>query len=410
MKKLLFVLALIFNVPAFAGALPSYTPSPSGGTLFPGSLSDIGEGFRDWSANDAGDVFTRDRVRVPVGAANADMFVNRRIPFRSVLVVGGRLLGVAGVAASIYELYKSFGCQWVNGSIVCDGGTNPDTGWRYAVSGVPGQYMSLGAACSAAQSSFGWAGHVVDDRGYVVYCTELRPNGSWGGSAIVTKSQLSNTTPCEQLANGKCAGGESLVMTPEQAADYLLPHIDKSQSLPIARDAAKNGIDLSPYAQPLPATGPASISQPSTQTVTQSPNGTTSISTVTTTNNITYNGDTYNITNTTIKNNPDGSTETTTEAQKDQSQCAKSPNSLACIELGSPPSESPTWQTRTVVYQAESLGLPAGCPAPWSGTVHGWNLSMSWQPACDVADQVRAGVLALAALSALLMIITTVRS
>lgn len=414
MKALILFIALIINVPAFAGALPSYTPTPTGGILSPGSLSDIGQGFRDWAANDAGDVITRDRIRVPVGAANADMYARRMIPFRSVIGLGVRLLPAIGTAALLYDIFHDMRCQFVDGAISCDGGIPAGSPAYYTNHCQSTRYPTAADACRGALAACAGNTHpylieVSVDGGQCIIGDDGTPRFQWG---LVTKYPGTGSDNCEGKPvgpDGNCASGQSVPMTLDQVADRIAPYIDKSKAPDIARQAVSHGHDLAPLAQLLPATGPASLTQPATQTVTQHPNGTTSISTVTTTNNITYNGDTYNITNTTVKNNPDGTTETTTETQKDQSQCAKSPKSLACIELGDPPADKPEWQTKTVVYQVDSLGLPAACPAPWTGQVHGWSLSMSWQPACDQAPAIRAGVLALAGLTALMLIITTIR-
>lgn len=155
-------------------------------------------------------------------------------------------------------------------------------------------------------------------------------------------------------------------------------------------------------------TGPSTVTGSSSMKTVQRPDGTSAVSITNTTYNITYNNNSMSVTTTEKTTNPDGTTEeTTTTPQK--TECEKNPNSVGCADLTNNETAKPTWETKNVVYQVDSLGLPAACPAPWTGVVHGWNLSMSWQPACDVAPGIRAGVLALAALSALLLIITTIR-
>lgn len=155
-------------------------------------------------------------------------------------------------------------------------------------------------------------------------------------------------------------------------------------------------------------TGPSQVPGPTTTSTKTTSTGTQSVTTTTTNYNVTYNTNHITINESKVISNPDGSTETVTE--KPAEPCAADPSSLACTKLGDPGTDAPSWQTKTVTYQAESLGLGAACPAPWTGTVHGWNLAMSWQPACDVAPQIRLGILALATLGALLMIVTTVRT
>lgn len=155
--------------------------------------------------------------------------------------------------------------------------------------------------------------------------------------------------------------------------------------------------------------GPASVPGETKTKTTTAANGTTQVTTVTNNYNYNYSGNTVTITTTEVIQNPDGSTETTTSDTPDP-LCAENPNSLACVKLGDVPTDQPAWETKTIAYQADSLGLPAACPAPWTGQLRGWTLSFSYQPACDVAPQVRLAILALTTLGALLMIVTTVRS
>ena len=159
---------------------------------------------------------------------------------------------------------------------------------------------------------------------------------------------------------------------------------------------------------PASLTGPSSVPGPTSTTTRTTPSGTSEVTTSTVTNNIVYQGNTLIITTSTVTNNVDGSTTTTTEPKTDP--CSVDPESLACIKLGTPPTDAPSWETKTVTYQADSLGMPAACPAPWTATIRGWSLSMSYEPACNVAPQVRAGVLALAAFMSLMLVLTAVRS
>lgn len=159
---------------------------------------------------------------------------------------------------------------------------------------------------------------------------------------------------------------------------------------------------------PASLTGPSSVPGPTSTTTRTTPSGTTEVTTSTVTNNIVYQGNTLIITTSTVTNNVDGSTTTTTEPKTDP--CSFDPESLACMKLGTPPTDAPSWETKTVTYQADSLGMPAACPAPWTATIRGWSLSMSYEPACNVAPQVRAGVLALAAFMSLMLVLTAVRS
>lgn len=208
---------------------------------------------------------------------------------------------------------------------------------------------------------------------------------------------------------GLCPGGTFTPLTQTAAADRL-------NNAPVTADVLKRALeDILKAGGSLQDTGthtvigPSSVPGETKTKTTTAANGTTQVTTVTNNYNYNYSGDTITITTTEVIQNPDGSTEETTSDTPDP-PCADGSTSLNCIKLGDVPTDAPEWETKTIAYQADSLGLPAACPAPWSGQLRGWTLSFSYQPACDVAPQIRLGVLALSTLGALLMIITTVRT
>lgn len=408
LRWLCVVAALVGVSVANAQALPGYTPTPTGGVLHPGGLNSVGDAFRDWAANDAGDVMTRDKIRVPVGAANADMFANRRIPWASVLGVGFRVASGLGTAALLYDLYNNLRCKPDGTGFLCDVGVSASSGEpqnkiQYCLASwacVSGPQSDFAALCKRSQE-IAFPGGRVELWG--MHCHAWKANGDYGNGSGYT---VVGTVPGEQSCpsgpvgpDGKCAGGESQSMTPDQLADKALPYADqyKPRAADIAKQAVGQGHDLTPYAQPQPATGPATLSQPDKQVVTQQPNGTTSVTTITTTNNITYQGDTYNITTTTVKNNPDGSKETTTEAQTDQDVCAKRPNSAACVDLGSPDQVKVESLTKDVSFSPVQFAEAGSCPAPVSFSVYGRSLAFSFDAACEQAQGVIRAVVLLAA-------------
>lgn len=207
---------------------------------------------------------------------------------------------------------------------------------------------------------------------------------------------------------GLCPAGTQSPITSTQAAAALAKtSITDGNLARVWREVLDNGGKIDDTG-PAQLTGPTQVSGPTSTSVKTTATGTQAVTTTTTNFNVSYNTNNITINESKVISNPDGSSETVTE--KPAEPCAADPTSLACVKLGDPGTDSPQWQTKTVTYQAESLGLAAACPAPWTGTVHGWSLSMSWQPACDVAPNVRLGILALATLGALLMIVTTVRT
>lgn len=406
MKKFLFLSSYLLVANAWAGAAAYAVGGSAGGTLYPGSLSDVGSSYRTIAANTnvSGSTLLSDKVRTAIGAANADMYVQRAISLRGALALGARALPYVGAAAIGYDIYTHYRCSVTGEGLKCLGPEGAPAG----VGGYGTYTREMGSAPYGGYSTMdGWASAnkgTLDGE-----CAQRFGSGtlasSWSQSGDRQMTVNCGTAP---EANPFADVGDS-PLTPDQVADKLAPYADPSIGPDLVRGALSKGIDATPYATPVAATGPASVSQPVSTTTKTDASGVQSVSTQQVTNNITYSGDTYHITNTTTINNPDGSTETTTE-EPQQTQCEKTPSIVGCAELGDPGTNTPSWQTKDVVYSADSLGLPAACPAPWVGSVHGWNLSFSYAPVCDNAAAIRAGVLAMAGLTALFLIITTVKS
>lgn len=218
-------------------------------------------------------------------------------------------------------------------------------------------------------------------------------------------------------SDGKCKTGRYAPKTVEQVRDKIkdLPDTPE-QNLRRARaleEALKRG--LSVETDPGTARGPATIvGQPTTRTST-TPEGTTT-TTRTPTTRFGYNGPTVtaedDVTERTV--NPDGSIEQTTDsglppAEVPLTDCEKFPDDIGCMDSGTPPDTKPEWQEKTVVFTPESLGLSGSCPPPYTFTVHQIAMSMDYQPACDIAPIIRAGVLALTALGCMLWMFAAVK-
>lgn len=238
------------------------------------------------------------------------------------------------------------------------------------------------------------------------------------GTAWTVSRQVLTQTACALVSTGQIQGNATGGLCPNGAFQPVsqADAASRLNNAPITADVLKRALEeVLKAGGSLQDTGTHSVIGPSsvpgetkTKTTTAA-NGTTQVTTVTNNYNYSYAGNTITITTTEVIQNPDGSTETTTSDTPDP-LCADNPTSLACIKLGDVPTDQPAWETKTIAYQADSLGLPAACPAPWTGQLRGWTLSFSYQPACDVAPQVRLAILALTTLGALLMIITTVRT
>lgn len=364
-------------------------------------------------------------IPTPVGSPRGTINPLATIPKSSIaagaLALGGRVIPWLSIGMGLYDWYKAAGIDYDEASGFSSSSSdlvylgvvsrNTNKAYRMQETGL----SALASMCS--QTGPGWmaagppAYYEADGKHHSTCGYWL--NGQWYMTdAVVSVSGqrvcVSPTYEVSNPVNGVCSG-QTQPIDPQTAQQKL-------SDAPVTADVIKRALQevldaggrVSDTGQHT-VSGPSSVPGSTSIQTTTKPDGTTSISTTTTTYNITYNNNTINVTTTEKTTNPDGTTtETTTEPK--QTECEKNPNSVGCADLTNNEKGEPGWQTKNVVYQVDSLGLPAACPAPWTGVVRAWSLSMSWQPACDQAPAIRAGVLALASLSALLLIITTVRN
>lgn len=343
-----------------------------------------------------------------------------------VLGLGGRVLPWLSLGYGIYDWYKSAGLDHdpEQGTMVTGGGLAYYGVVDNIVGGKPMRFArsdtglsSLGAMCGAVSPNWMAAGapaYYVSNGKHISTCGYWS-NGNWymtSSTVSVTVDKLcvapdlSGTT---QPVNGQCSGVTRQAVDAAVAAQRLADAPVTEAVLRKVLDEVLQGGGSLQDTGVHSLSGPASVpGGTSTKQVTKA-DGTTAVSVTNTTYNYTYNNNSMTVSKTEKTTNPDGSTEQTTSTPE-KTECEKNPNSVGCADLTNNETGKPTWETKNVVYQVDSLGLPAACPAPWTGVVHGWALSMSWQPACDQAPAIRAGVLALASLTALFFIITTVRS
>lgn len=253
-----------------------------------------------------------------------------------------------------------------------------------------------------------------------VVCRQARlggPPDCTYSTNIAFSSQSNASSNCYLVATGKltgvnvvgglCPSGTPVLVAPSAVASKITGPITDSNLAKVWREVLDNGGQIQDTGVPQ-LTGPSQVSGPTTTSIKTTSTGTQAVTTTTTNYNVTYNTNNITINESKVVANPDGSTETVT--QKPTEPCAVDPTSLACTKLGDPGTDAPSWQTKTITYQPDNLGFGGSCPAPWTGVVHGWTLSFSYQPACDVAPTIRAGLLALSTLGALLMIVTAVRT
>lgn len=165
--------------------------------------------------------------------------------------------------------------------------------------------------------------------------------------------------------------------------------------------------------------GPSSVSGPSSSSTKQlkdSAGNVTGTQTVnqSTTYNITYNGNTYNVNSvtTTTTVNPDGTSTVQTETaakptEKDPAtDCDKFPSSLGCSDLDVPDGTIPK-TTKNIAYTAETWFGGGSCPADKYLTTHGQQIKVwDWQSTCsNLVTYFRPVLLICAAVMALFIVL-----
>lgn len=96
-----------------------------------------------------------------------------------------------------------------------------------------------------------------------------------------------------------------------------------------------------------------------------------------------------------------------TKPQENPGLCDQYPDILACGKMDDVSPEEVNDEQKTISINPEpGWGAEnSACPAPKTATVHGIGLEMSWQPFCDFATGIRPVVIAMAWVSAFLLVL-----
>lgn len=97
--------------------------------------------------------------------------------------------------------------------------------------------------------------------------------------------------------------------------------------------------------------------------------------------------------------------------QEQSDLCAKNPDIVACAKMDEVSPDKVNNEDKTLVITPEQGwgNENASCPAPVTKQVAGLSLEMSWQPFCDFATGIRPVVIAMAWLSAVLLVLGIAR-
>jgi hypothetical protein len=377
---------------------------------------------------------------VVIGNAKVDVVHRRSLSPADVGRAVGKVAGAAvkaaaivGVAVAVRDVY----CELVPGGVTCDPGEAPSpspatcyrgmNGPSYP-SSAPGACITSEVAAATADGQY-WLSNVqtyprvefdaivscVNSLGGRRNCTmryfEITTSGFKNPvhQTFLYNLESGNVDGCAvgqvMMSNGLCTTGEQLPATDDQLDTRIGTALSPNLRV-VVEGLLRDGIDLTPFAKPMPVTGPPSVSEaPKTTTIT-SPSGAPLSKTETTTHNITYNdnGLTW-VTNTTI-NNYDGTTEVT-EEKEELPECTKNPDSLNCAELDTPP-EPELDQEDLDVQVTPDTGWgsdSAACPAPVSVTVLGYPVVIDNTVYCEFFSGIRPVVIAAFALAGALIFV-----
>lgn len=282
--------------------------------------------------------------------------------------------------------------------------------FTYSLKGSP--------VCTAQSSSTSCGGYYIDQR--------LASGGPWSTTNIVGSYNKGVVKLCPTaidfsdpvynqpggpvMQDGKCPTGRYSGTTTEQAAAKVAAFPPDATDT-VLRDVVREAVDKGAMESPaeLELSGPASKQGTPISTTTQTPNGTVT-ETKTPTYSYVYEGDTitYNISTTNITNNNGQTTTSTTTGEKEQrTDCDKFPDSVGCLKLGPAPTDQVQKRQTTLIWAAEAISLPVGCPpdVPLFG-----EHKFSWQMTCDTAVKMKPFILAGAAITALMIVLAALRS
>jgi hypothetical protein len=347
---------------AFGQALPTVTYGIGGGTLKPASFGTVGTGFRTWAANSGGvvgDVLTKDAITARVGgAANAAMYAQRTFAWTSVATAAARALPYVAVASAIYAAYDSLRCRNTSSGAKCDSGESQQMVSSYsatyqgfngagatprgAVMDAMGKYDASQTGSNSSYSYSTVSTYVSTSGNNVTVSVEETITYTGQQPQVTTTTRVIGSTPTNAL---QCTHGGSL------GRDGLCPRgefVDKAEAISEADLATKQAtygdkalapqilqealpwVDISPYAMPIPATGPALVTGPARSITNQPATGPATVTTEVPKWDLTYSPDAYTETPSVVVTNPDGSTVTTTGAARDDKPTCGLPSTAPC--------------------------------------------------------------------------------
>lgn len=368
----------------------------------PSAAPDGGSGIK---VNGSGEITNPSGNRVPVAGTG-------RVPNASIAGAVGRALGKIltpiAIGTALYELSEELGYLLDRNA---DGSLKITTtyGNYQATCEIGGTFTGaisfLGETCAAKKQE------------------NNRANGkpscvvTYAGETVVspTVSNL-NFTAVSCFNSSGVQATKIGTATRDAQLQELLDSIAQKSGWPTSSAVARAAVEAAnatgeklPVEAPKTVTGPATSPGTTKTETSANPDGSTKTITTTTTHHHTYAGDVITTTNNTtinITNNGTQGNDTTEEKVEEpveeKNPCEVNPDTLGCTELGEIPKDEIPKTTKNVTYTEEDVGLGSGACPP--GVNLGPGRVLSFGPICEKLLLARPMILAMAAFTALLIV------
>lgn len=399
------------DLPQYGGhatyTLNSNAPSSGAGSYFSGSSSDtvpkIASAVKVPVAAGVGTTLAATLTAVIPKAAlsKAAIALVRANPYVSTALTLGWL---ANAGLNYFSDSDSFttSTPTVTGSVNCSTGILPNQAVKTSANQYYFLYPSPSSSCPNSYIA-------TEPRAQIVnYCTNY---GVVCGHfyALYSLYMPDHTPPPSTLTPD--AAANQLTSTPVSGSTDTASNFNG-----VIGELIKAGYLPDTDGNPPALTGPSSTIQ-GPKTTTTSPDGSTTVSNTTYSPTFTDNhvDIVQNTTNITTKS--DGTQQTTTTTgtpptgtPPPQTDCEKFPTHIGCAEFGAIPPPDPITTTDVPITLApSSLGDGGSCPAPKSLSALGHTFTLSYQPVCDFATDIKPMIIALAWLSAGLICLGAIR-
>lgn len=371
-----------------------------------------------------------------IGNAMANLELTRNVPLANLAKVAR--VAAWGMGPSVVLGLALTGLEWASDHWESmQGGQSPELFSGTCSGPYPAEFSTLGEMCENNVYQFvsyypglsnyppgvvplGWTdANSVPCSNYPALCGGA--TSGFGGIARRPKIVCTGGVPadvggnCPAVAPASESELESAISSALQAQPSLA-----GQVLDRALEDSQARAQLA--AGPLGITGPATVDGGTTTSTRVDTAGTTTIQTQRT-YNLSYQGDTVNLTQTQVEtvtdpaNNVTTTTTTTDTPTGDPPPpdeppdlCAENPDASGCAPFGTPEPPTPLPQEDRTVSVAPEMSAAGACPAPQAFSIAGQSFQLTYDGACEFAQGIRPVVLAVAWMGAFVFLFSIGRA